>query len=186
MAGTQLRYCACGATREAPAELRILSCVRCGRALTATLDVPSPPSISLAVVATLASLLLATVALCLVVAWALNVAHDPRLAIGALLALGALWVFAGSSSLRGSLSGLGFCALLDIALALLALSSASPARGFVLPATAWIAPAIAPHVDTIFSAVGGAAALAAFTCLAALPQVRRMAAWQDAQIARIG
>ncbi len=151
----------------------------------ATPEVPSPPSISIAVVAALASLLLGTVAVCLVVAWAWNVEHDLRIVIAALAALAVLWIFAGSSALHGSLAALGFCALLDIGLALLALSSQSPARALVLDASAWIAPAIAPHVDRIFQVIGGAAALSAFTCLVAFPQVRRMAAWQDAQIARV-
>jgi len=185
MAPTQLRYCACGATREAPAQLRVVGCVRCGRALMSTPEVPVPPSISIAVVAALASQLLGTVAFCLVVAWAWNVMGDARIAAGALLALVAFWMFGGGSALRGSLTGLACCALLDIGLALLALSTASGARGFVLGSIAWGAPAIAPHVDTIFTVAGGAAAIAALACVAAFPQVRRMGAWQDAQLARL-
>ncbi len=185
MRPTQLRYCACGATREAPAELRVVSCVRCGRALMATPDLPAPPSTSVAVVAALASQLLGTAAFFLVVAWAWSIEGDARVAIGVGLGLGTLWVFAGGSALRGSLAGLFCCALLDLALAATVLANASGARAFVHAATARVAPQIAAHVDTVFLVAGGAAVLAAVACVVAVPQVRRMAVWQDEQIARL-
>jgi hypothetical protein len=135
--------------------------------------------------AALASQLLGMAAFCLVVAWAWIFKIDVGLALGVPLAIGALWVFAGGSALRGSLAALGCCALLDLALAATCFANASGAREFVRAATAQAAPAITPHVDVVFAIVGGVAALAAVACVAAIPQVRRMAAWRDALIARL-
>ena len=182
---TELRYCACGATREAPAGLRIVSCVRCGRALRSTPDVPAPPSSAVAAFAALASQLVGMLAFCLAVGWAWSVEADGRIAVGALLALAALWVFAGGAALRGSLVGLGCCALLDVAFAVMSFANTPGVRTFVRAAAVRTAPAIAAQVDTVFAVAGGVAALAAVACLAAIPQVRRMAAWQDALIARL-
>jgi len=184
MGSTQLRYCACGATRQVSTELRIASCVRCGRALMSTPGVAAPPSSTVAVVAALASQLLGALAFFLVLASAWVFKIDGWVALGAPLALGALWVFAGGSAVRGSLAALTCCALLDTVLAAICFANAWGASGFVRAATARAAPALTMHIDTIQPIVGGIAALAAVACVAAIPQVRRMAAWRDARIAQ--
>jgi hypothetical protein len=142
------RYCACGATRDAPASLRVVACVRCGRSLTSSPGLPPPPpSTSLAIVAALVTQLLGALAFCAVVAWAWTVGAEVRIAASVLLAVAALWVFAGGAALRGSVAALGCCAGLDIALALLVLANASSAHGFVHPIVAHFAPTLVAHLD---------------------------------------
>jgi hypothetical protein len=180
------RYCACGATRDAPASLRVVACVRCGRALSSTPDLAPPmPSTALATLAALVSQLLGALGFCAVLAWAWTIGAEVRIAAGVLLALAALWVFAGGGALRGSVAALACCAVLDLALALVVLANATRAHGFAQPTVARLAPPLVAHVDTALAAIGSVAALAALACVAAFPQVRRMAAWQDDQLARI-
>ena len=179
MGPTQLRYCVCGATRNAPAALRIVSCVRCGRALRSEPAVPAAPSIAVAQIAALASQVLGAAGFCLVLAWAWAVKADARIAVGALLALGAVWVFAGGSALRGSVAALGCCAVLDVALALVVLANAAHARRLIRIATAHLVPAVATHAELVLVISAGVAAFAAVACIAAVPEVRRMAAWNE-------
>jgi hypothetical protein len=185
MRPTQLRYCACGATREAPAELRIVSCVRCGRALMTEPELPPAPPNAVAAVAVLASQLVGMLAFAVALAWGWRASGDGRIAIGAVVAVGALWVLAGGGALRGSLFALVCCAVLDFALALTCLAGGDSVHDLVLATTARIAPEIIVHADRICAGVGLFSALAAIMCIAAIPQVRRMAEWQDAQIARL-
>lgn len=185
MGPTQLRYCVCGATRNAPAALRIVSCVRCGRALMSEPQVPAAPSIAVAQIAALASQLLGAAGFCLVLAWAWSVNPDAQIAVGGLLALAALWVFAGGSALRGSVTALSCCAMLDVAAALLLVANAERARGIVRVATVQFSPAVASHAQLVIVIAAGLALFGAIACVAAFPEVRRLAAWQDAQIARV-
>src|SRR4051812_15918139 len=98
MGATDRRYCACGATRDAPTALRIVSCVRCGRALMAAPEPPPPPpSSAVAAGAAVASQVLGAAGFCVVVAWAWALHPDARIAVTALLAPFALLVFAGGS-----------------------------------------------------------------------------------------
>src|SRR5579859_5729882 len=98
MGPTQLRYCLCGATREVSCSLRIASCVHCGRALAlAPYTFEPAPRSGLAQAATFTSQLLGALTFAFALVWM----ADPSLQ-RALLALGALWVFAGGSAQRGS------------------------------------------------------------------------------------
>jgi hypothetical protein len=186
MGPTHHRYCACGATREVPASLRVVACVCCGRAMTSTPDLPEPPpSTALAMLAALASQLLGALGFCVVVACAWTIGPEARMASAALLAVAALWVFAGGGALRGSVMALGCCAALDLALALLVLANTTNPNGPVRATAARVAPLLVGHLDVALAVIGGIAGLAALGCVAAFPQVRRMAAWQEAQLARI-
>jgi hypothetical protein len=172
--------------RDAPSTLRIVSCVRCGRALMATPELPPPPpSSAVAAGAALASQVLGAAGFCVVVAWAWALHPDARLAVAALLAPFALLVFSGGSALRGSIPALGCCALLDLALAAAAFTHTAQTRDFVRIAATRFAPAHTAHLDAIVSVAGGVAAFAAVACIAAIPHVRRLAAWQETQIARV-
>lgn len=185
MGPTQRRYCTCGASREAPASLRVVACVRCGRELTARPETTPPlPSAALAMLAALVSQLLGALGFCAVVAWAWSVGPEVRVAAGVLLALASVWVFAGGSAVRGSVSGLVCCAVLDLAVALAVLGYAASAHRFVYVAAVRFVPSLVGHVDTVLQVLGSVAALGALACVAALPQVRRVAAWHEAQLAR--
>jgi hypothetical protein len=185
MRPTELRYCACGATREAPVDLRIVSCVRCGRALMTEPELPPAPPNAIAAVAVLASQLVGMVAFGVALAWGWHLEGDGRIAIGVVLAIGAMWVLAGGGALRGSVFALLWCALLDLLLAVACLAGGSHAHRVVIATAERIAPQAALHADAICAGLGCFAALAYVACIAAIPQVRRMAAWQDAQIARL-
>lgn len=143
-----------------------------------------PPSTSVAILAALASQLLGAASFCVVLAWAWTTKTSDRVAIGALLAIAAAWVFAGGSALRGSITALGLCAGLDLVLALVAFVDGPLTRGFVRSA-AELAPAVAGRAELIVEVAGGLAAVAAVACVAAFPYVRRFAAWQEAEIARV-
>jgi hypothetical protein len=186
MAPVEVRYCACGATRAVPASLRIVGCVRCGRALMLAPQMPAAaPSTPLAAVAALASQLLGAAMFCVVLAWAWSTHPGDRAFVGALLALGASWVLVAGSALRGSLVALGYCLVLDLALAVLVAADHARVGGFVQSATTKLVPAVATHVGLVCAIAGGLAAFAAVTWLVAIPHVRRTAAWHDAQAARL-
>jgi hypothetical protein len=133
----------------------------------------------------LVSQLLGALGFCVVVACAWRIGPEARIASAALLAVAALWVFAGGGALRGSVMALGCCAALDLALALLVLANTTSPHGAVHATAVRVAPLLVGHLDTALAIIGGVAALAALGCVAAFPQVRRMAAWQEAQLARI-
>jgi hypothetical protein len=179
-----VRYCVCGATRAVPANLRIVGCVRCGRALTSLPEIPVTPSTPLAAVATFATQLLGAAMFSIVLAWAWSASAE-RFVAGGLLALGASWVFAAGSALRGSLVAVGYCMCLDVALAALVAADYPSVASFVRAGTASIAPAITAHVNLVCAIAGGVAVFAAIVWLTAIPHVRRIAAWHEAQIARL-
>jgi hypothetical protein len=168
MAPTQLRHCVCGATREAPVELRVISCVQCGRALTLTREVcPARPSTSLAGVATLLTQLLGAFVFAVAV---LRIARldDRSAAVNAMLVLGAIAVFAGGHAHRGSVFALICCEILDLAVAVVCITTDLGVR--------WLAPVLGDRIP-IASMAGFAGAVAAAACIAAIPQVRRLEAW---------
>ena len=177
MAATQIRYCSCGAVREVPLELPYVSCVQCGRALTLAREVETPmPSAAVVATATFTSQCLGTLAFTMTLAWSLHhrVAHPD---VTMVCALGAIWVFAGGWAHRGSLPALACCALLDFALAAACLD----ARAWLPPPPSRIAPEL---VELALRAVYAVALLAGVTCLAAMPQLRRVAAWRSAAATR--
>ena len=178
MGDTHQLHCACGATRTAPTHLSIVSCILCGRAMAKTIPRPTPPP-SRAVVATaaLVTQLLGTTAFALALVWilALHVTSTPVLAI---TAAGALCVFAGGAAHRGSLRALAACATFDLAVAILLFARPPEADAFLHPALAQLSATA--HLALAATLLGAVAALAALTCLAAVPQTRRFAAFRDA------
>jgi hypothetical protein len=130
--------------------------------------------------AALVSQLLGALAFCAVVVWAWRAGPEVRIAAGVLLALASVWVFAGGNAVRGSVAGLVCCAVLDLGLAVLVLAYSTTAPSFV----GRLVPPLVGHVDTALTVVGSVAALGALACVAALPQVRRVAAWHQAQLER--
>ncbi len=175
-------HCACGATREVPSALRFVGCVKCGRAMAqrSTEPPPTPPR-SIVAAATLASQLLGTLAFGLALVWIVK--HGNRAPwVFAILALGAVCVFAGGIAHRGSVRALAVCVLLDAAVAVVCLGHLSSVKGFMLPPVAWVAPAIAHELATAMTIAGAVAALAAVACIAAAPQARRFAQWRGALV----
>ncbi len=183
MAETQVLHCACGAVREAPVGLPIVSCVQCGRAMApASIKFHKPaPARSLVAASTLASQLLGTIAFALALGWIVSLHVTTPPVIGVLVA-GALCVFAGGHAHRGSLVGLVICGLFDAAIAGLCLVRVAQAVGFVVVPLARLSSAVTPHIDLAILVLGAIAALAAVACFAALPQARRFAVWRGEQI----
>ena len=172
-------YCACGATRHAPAGLTIVSCVACGARMSRTMPITyaKPPSRAFVSTATFASQLLGTAAFALAIVWivALRVTTPPVIAV---LLAGAVAVFAGGNAHRGNIIALGICTVFDLAVAGLALPRLALTETFAAPALARLG--VAPTY-VLFGA-GILAALAAIACVAAMPQARRFAAWRGEQI----
>jgi hypothetical protein len=138
-----------------------------------------PPSRTLVATATLASQLLGTLAFALGLIWivALRVT-DPS--IIAVMVAGAICVFAGGNAHRGNVIALGICAVFDVAVAVAALARLPATRAFAWPPLARFD--VEQHLPIALLAAGIIAALAAITCIAALPQARRFAAWRGEQI----
>jgi drug/metabolite transporter (DMT)-like permease len=141
---------------------------------------PTPPR-SIVAIATLASQLLGTLAFALAFVWVFKHGDRQPLSV-AILVLGAVCVFAGGNAHRGSVRALVVCAVLDIAFAIVCLANLSGAKAFLLAPVAWAAPAIAGELALAMTITGIVAALAASTCIAAVPQTRRFAAWRSEQI----
>jgi len=138
-----------------------------------------PPARTLVATATLASQLLATIAFALALVWivALRVSEP---AVIAVLCVGAVCVFAGGNAHRGNVIALGICAAFDIAVAITTLVRLPSAVAFTeVPFARFHAAAYLPAAMLV---AGVIAALAAVTCIAALPQARRFAAWRGEQI----
>jgi len=178
---TQDLYCACGATRVAPINLTIVSCVQCGRAMAplSSAIVTPPPSRIVVSIATLASQLLGTIAFALALVWIVSLRVTEPLVIGAMVA-GAICVFAGGAAHRGNLVALGLVAAFDLGLAFAMLAKLPTAAAFLWGPLARIHAD--DHLALITSATGGAAALAALVCIIAMPQAKRFATWRDHQI----
>jgi hypothetical protein len=175
---TQLLHCKCGAKREAPANLTIVSCVQCGRAMSQTspTQVVGPPSRVRVSLATLASQLVGTLAFAFGVYW-IAALHTTSAAIVGVLAAGAICVFAGGQAHRGSTNALLVCTTLDVAVAVLLLARIPPVMALVTPVLARLG--LSPYW---LVAIGGFAAFAAIGCVATIPEARRFAAWRTARI----
>jgi hypothetical protein len=168
-------HCACGATRDAPAGLTIVSCVACGAAMTRSIPIQyaTPPARTLVTTATFATQLLGTLAFALALVWivALRITAPPIIAV---LLAGAVAVFAGGHAHRGNVIALGVCTAFDLAVAVFILARLSATEAFAWPALARLH--VAPTYFLL--AAGILAALAAIACIAAMPQARRFAAWR--------
>lgn len=166
-------HCACGATRDAPQGLTIVSCVACGAAMSRSIPIQyaTPPARTLVTTATFATQLLGTFAFALALVWivALHVTAPPAIAV---LLAGAGAVFAGGHAHRGNVVALGICTVFDLAVATVLLARLAPT--FTGPALARL------HVEPTYllPAAGILGALAAIACIAAMPQARRFAAWR--------
>jgi hypothetical protein len=174
-------HCACGATRRAPIALSIVSCVSCGRAMAPAQVVTyaPPPSRTLVATATLASQLLGTFAFALGLIWIVALRVTDATIISIMFA-GTVAVFAGGNAHRGNVIALGLCAVFDLAVATATLARLPFAEAFAQPPLARFAADT--HLPLAMLGAGVIAALAAITCLAALPQARRFAAWRGEQI----
>jgi hypothetical protein len=171
----------CGERRVVPAGLRIVSCVKCGRALGPPLPAPGPrPAIFLLAAATNVTQLVSGIALGLAIASAAR-HFDASAAFDAWLIVPLLGIFAGGKAYRGSPGALVVAAMIDTVIVAVCLVGrdhviemlhASGALRYVTVDTALLTYGIA--------ALAGVAGLA---CLAALPQARRYAAWRHARIA---
>ena len=142
---------------------------------------PAPPRWILSTAA-FASQLLGTFAFAFALAW---IYKGDRLPLTmAILVLGAASVFAGGHAGRGSASALGVCAAFDTAVAIACLCgiSISSAKAYVHAPLTWAAPSVANELPTAMAIAGVVAALAACACIAAVPQMRRFAAWRGEQI----
>jgi len=173
-------HCVCGERRVVPAGLRIVSCVKCGRALGPPLPAPGPrPAIFLLAAATNMTQLVSAIALGLAIASAAR-HFDASAALGAWLIVPLLGIFAGGKAYRGGPGALVVAAVIDAVIVAMCLAGrdhviemlhASGALRYVTVDTALLTYGIA--------ALAGVAGLA---CLAALPQARRYAAWQHTRI----
>lgn len=168
-------HCACGATREAPAGLTIVSCVACGAAMSRSIPIQyaTPPTRTLVTTATFATQLLGTLAFALALVWivALRVTAPPIIAV---LIAGAGAVFAAGHAHRGNVIALGICTVFDLAAAAFLLARLSVTEAFAGPALA----RLHVHPTYVLLAIGILAAVAAIACIAAMPQARRFAAWR--------
>ena len=138
-----------------------------------------PPSRTIVAAATLASQLLGTCAFALALAWivALRVTEPQIIAV---MIVGAVVVFAGGNAHRGNVIALGICATFDVAAACALLARIPAAEAFAWPPLA--RAGVEHYLAIAMLAAGIVAALAAITCIAALPQARRFAAWRGEQI----
>jgi hypothetical protein len=170
----------CGQRRVVPARLRIVSCIKCGRALGPPLTDPGPrPAIFLLAAATNVTQLVSGIALGLAIA---SVARhfDASAALDAWLLVPLLGIFAGGKAYRGGPGALVVAAVIDAVIVAMCLAGrdhiiemlhASGAFRYVTVDTALLTYGIA--------ALAGVAGLAG---LAALPQARRYAAWQHTRL----
>jgi hypothetical protein len=130
-------HCACGATRDAPVALTIVSCVACGAAMSRSIPIQyaTPPTRTLVTTATFATQLLGTFAFALALVWivALRVTAPPVIAV---LLAGAAAVFAGGHAHRGNVIALGICTAFDLVVATFLLLRLPVTEAFAWPALA--------------------------------------------------
>jgi hypothetical protein len=179
---TRVLHCLCGATREAPVGLAVLSCVRCGAAMgrASIARIAIPPSRALLALGTFATQLFGTIAFALALVWIIRVGVTDDAVLVALFG-GAVCVFAGGAAYRGSMVALGLCAVLDIAIAIALLAQQSHVIAFV---TAPFANLSVQQLDMVRIVVGCVAAMAAAECFVAAPKAREFAAWRNEQLKR--
>lgn len=183
---SQLLHCTCGATREAPVTMSVVSCVRCGAAMglaSTVVSVPAPRR-TLVAAATLVSQLLGASVFALGLVWIIALHVTSEVVIGAVVA-SALVVFAGGHAHRGGHVALALCAAFDAAVGIALLLQIPIATAYTAAPMARISEALARHHEVIITITGGCAVVSAIACLAALPQARRFAAWQREQLDRL-
>jgi hypothetical protein len=172
-------HCTCGATRQAPVDLAIISCVRCGAAMgqvTAT-RIVRPPSRALLAIGCFATQLLGVLLFALALAWVVRLRATDDLVVGGLVG-GAVFVFAGGAAYRGSVIALGICAVLDVVIATALLAQSAQCVAFI---TGPLPAAAAQYLEATCIIVGCVAAMAAAECLVAAPQARHFARWRAEQ-----
>ncbi len=178
---TRVVHCACGATRQAPVSLAIISCVQCGAAMGRVMPrVAMPPSRALLALGTFATQLFGTLAFAFALVWIIKLRVTDGLVIAGLVG-GVACVFAGGAAYRGSVVALGVCAVLDLAIAIAFFAQYSDVVAFV---TAPLASIAAQHLEPARMIVGCVAAMAAAECLVAAPQARQFAHWRSEQLRR--
>lgn len=106
--------------------------------------------------------------------------HVTQPAVIAVMIAGAACVFAGGNAHRGNVIALGICAAFDTAVAVLALARLPITEAFAWPPLARFH--LEAQLPVLLLVSGVVAGLAAITCIAALPQARRFAAWRGEQI----
>lgn len=169
-------HCSCGATRVAPAGLRSVSCIKCGRELYAPLAPAAlRPSIAILALAAFASQIVAAAILCLAVASLAQHAASTELVVCGAVAL--IGVLAGGSAYRGSVTSLLVAGLIDAAIA-----GASLARTGALVELDRVQGLFDPAQLSLALTVTGT--IAAVACALAIPQAKRYVAWQREQIER--
>jgi hypothetical protein len=173
-------HCACGERRVVPAGLRVVSCVKCGRALGPPLPEPGPrPAIWLLALAAAAAQLASGIALGLAVACAAR-RSDASAVLAAWAIVGVVGVFAGGMAHRGRVGALLVAALIAAAIAAMCLTSR--ARLAELLHASGVLAYVPLDAQLLARAIAGLAGVACLACLAALPQARRYAAWQRSQL----
>lgn len=170
----------CGERRVVPAWLRIVSCIKCGRALGPPLRDPGPrPAFFLLAVAANLTQLVSGIALGLVIASAVR-HFDASAALYAWLIVPLLGIIAGGKAYRGGPGALVVAAVIDAVIVAMCLAGrdqviemvhASGALRYITLDTVLLSHGIA--------ALAGVAGVAG---LVALPQARRYAAWQHTRI----
>jgi len=175
----QLLHCTCGATRQAPVSMSIVSCVRCGAAMGLASKVASVPAPRRTLVgtATFASQLLGTAVFVLGLVWIVALRTTTDVVFGALVA-SAILVLAGGHAHRGGVIALASCATFDLAIGIALLLKIPPAITYAEAPIVRISDALARHHELVITITGIAAVVCAIACVAALGQARRFAAWQ--------
>lgn len=176
-------HCACGERRVVPAGLRVVSCVKCGRALGPPLPEPGPrPAIWLLALAAAATQLASGIALGLAIACAAR-RSEASAVLAAWAIVGVVGVFAGGMAHRGRVGALIVAALIAAAIAAMCLTSRAQLAE-LLHASGVLAYVAIKAIDAqlLARAIAGLAGAACLACLAALPQARRYAAWQRSQL----
>jgi hypothetical protein len=179
MGDTQLLYCSCGAARQVPLKLAHVSCIQCGGAMApaSIARIAPAPSRGVAATATFVTQLLGTFVFALAVYSFVVLQRQEPFVIG-LLAAGAFGVFAGGRAHRGSVNALCSCIAYDLALAVAVLSRIPEVNTFVTAPLQRLTLARVPTLTTL----GAVALVTAAACIAALPQVRRFAAWRGSRV----
>ena len=183
MSGSQVFHCACGARRPVSNGLRVVACVKCGRAMSPyNSDAFSiVPSRWMLAVATFISQLLGILAFLLAAIWMLDVGHRNG-GVAAVALFGAVSVFAGGQAHRGSIGALGMCVVFDVAIGFACLIRPSIVTKFVYAPVAQTAPNIAGNLDVAMSIMTVVALLTAIVSMLAVPQSRRYLAWRRTQL----
>ena len=178
-AATEL-HCVCGERRVVPAELRIVSCIKCGQALGPPLPAPAPrPAIFLLAVAAHSTQLVSGIALGLAIPWAAR-RFDASSALFAWLIVSIIGFFAGGKAYRGSVGALFVGAAIDAVIVAMCLLGRD--RVTELLHVSGVVPYVTDDAELLALAIAAFAGVAFLACMATLPQARRYAAWWRSQI----